>query len=90
MKIGGHESKPDLAKLGTSLLIAAAVIVAVRTARWSTRREDTTSQRDLEDEITHGVFVAGRILGHLLTHKGELFTQQQVAWWLPTEEDEAK
>jgi hypothetical protein len=37
MKVAGHDRKPDWDKLGPSILIATALIVAIRTAKWAAK-----------------------------------------------------
>jgi hypothetical protein len=34
MKVVGNERRPDWPKLGPSIIIATALIVAIRTAKW--------------------------------------------------------
>jgi hypothetical protein len=46
LEVGGYTPKPDWPKLGPSLLIATALIVAIRTAKWPARRDDHASDRD--------------------------------------------
>jgi len=45
--VGGYTQKPDWPKLGTSLLIATALIVAIRTAKWPTYGDCAWSDFDL-------------------------------------------
>ena len=51
MKIGGYDNITDWPKIGPSLLIATCLIVAIRTANWSTSHDPATSNIELEKEI---------------------------------------
>jgi hypothetical protein len=48
LKIGGFEDKPDWPKMGLSLLIATSLILAIRTAKWAARSDNTASNMDIE------------------------------------------
>ena len=90
MKVAGYNKEPDWVKLGPSLLIASCVILAIRTAKWSTRGEDTTAQQDLQVEVDHAITLAGRVLSTLLARKEHLFPSKDVPWYVPSENDEPK
>ena len=52
LDIGGYEQRPDWPKMGPSLLIAACLVLAIRTAKWPPQSTGgTTSDRDLEAEV---------------------------------------
>ena len=60
LDIGGYDQRPDWPKMGPSLLIAACIILAVRTAKWPVRfAKTTTSDRELDVEIENAVHLAG-------------------------------
>ena len=45
MKVVGNERRPDWPKLGPSIIIATALIVAIRTAKWAAKSSrDANSQ----------------------------------------------
>ena len=90
LDIGGYEQKPDWPKMGPSLLIAACVILAIRTAKWSTKLTGTASDRDLDDEADHAIHVAGRVLSRLVAHHEDIFPSRREAWFVPSGEDSPK
>jgi hypothetical protein len=48
IEVGGHHERIDLPKLGPSLLIASALILAIRTARWTATHDVRLSNKELE------------------------------------------
>jgi hypothetical protein len=90
LKIGGYNDEPNWPKMGPSLLIATCLIVAIRTAKWAARSDNTASNMDLEKEIDHAAFLAGRVLAKLVARNPSLFPQAQKAWYQPDGEDEPK
>ena len=56
MEVGGYNDVPDWPKMGPSLLIATALIVAIRTAKWSATIDARNSNCELDKEID---FAAG-------------------------------
>ncbi len=90
MHVGGYNKKPDYPRLGPSLLIAASVILAIRTAKWGARQEGTASDRDLDKEVEHAITLANLVLTALLQKKASLFPSQDVPWYVATEEDVPK
>lgn len=90
LDIGGYTEKPDWPKLGPSLLIATCLIVAIRTARWPARQEDTTSDRELDVEIEHAARVAGRVLARLMRMNEAFFPQRKEPWFMPDGGDQPK
>ena len=63
-------------KLGLSLRVASCVILAIRTAKWAARSGGTHSQRDLDTEVDHAIFVADRMLSNPAQSKESLFPQK--------------
>ncbi|HEY3742464.1 MAG TPA: hypothetical protein VGL53_21595 [Bryobacteraceae bacterium] len=84
----GHTAKSDWPKLGPSLLIATRLIVAIRTAKWPARRDDHTSDRELDVEIEHAAKVAGRVLARLLRMHEARFPQRKEPWFKPDGSDQ--
>jgi hypothetical protein len=90
LKIGGFEDKPDWPKMGPSLLIATSLILAIRTARWAARSDNTASNMDLENEIDHAAHLPGRVLAKLVARNPSLFPQAKKAWYQPDGQDEPR
>ncbi len=51
LEVGGYHDRPDWPKMGPSLLIATALIVAIRTAKWPARCDTSLNGAELNDEI---------------------------------------
>ena len=90
MRVAGHDQVVDYSKLGTGLLIAACVVLAVRTARWPAMHDGKTSERDLDVEVEHAIHLARRVLDKLLSHQAGMFPQRNQPWYEPTGEDQPK
>jgi hypothetical protein len=90
LDIGGYEQKPDWPKMGPSLLIAACLILAVRTAKWPPRSVGTESDRDLDVEVENAIRLAGRVFASLVSHRQSIFPQKREPWFVPNDEDVAK
>ena len=91
LDIGGYDQKPDWPKMGPSLLIAACVVLAIRTARWPARASGgTMSDRDLEVEIEHAIHLPDRVLSYLVAHRPSIFPQKPEPWFVPNDEDVPK
>ena len=43
LEVGGYNDRPDWPKLGPSLLIASALILAIRTAKWPAAHDERLS-----------------------------------------------
>ncbi len=80
MKVSGFERKTDWPKLGPSLLIATALIVAIRTAKWAARPAGDAQLSDVDPKLDQEVSFAARIsirVMHELLHKhASLFPQK--------------
>ena len=59
MQVIGHNTGPDWPKLGPSLLIATALVVAVRTARWAAKAPGE-GFADVDAELDREVAFAAR------------------------------
>lgn len=90
LKITGFEDSPDWPKMGPSLLIATCLILAIRTAKWAARSDNPASNVDLEKEIEHAAYLAGRVLAKLVARNPSLFPQVKKAWYQPDGEDGPK
>jgi hypothetical protein len=80
MRVAGHQRKPDWPRLGPSILIATALIVAIRTAKWAAKAAGDPLIPDVDHELDKEVSFAARIsirIMHELLHKHEgLFPQK--------------
>jgi hypothetical protein len=79
MRVVGHERKPDWPKLGPSIIIATALIVAIRTAKWVASASGDTSVSDvdlaLDKEVSFAVRISVRVMHELLRKHASLFPQ---------------
>lgn len=87
----GHDRSPDWPKLGPSILIATALIVAIRTAKWTTNPgpgdhglSDTDVELDKEVQFARRISV--RVMNELLRTHEDLFPQKLTPRWEPTDE----
>jgi len=94
MKVTGHERRTDWPKLGPSVLIATALIVAIRTAKWAANGEDDPRFSDvdveLDKEVRFAARVSIRVMHQLLKRHESLFPQKLVPTWEATDEDVPK
>jgi hypothetical protein len=91
LKIGGFEDHPDWPKMGPSLLIATCLILAIRTAKWAARSSDSTAaNQDLETEIEHAAYLAGRTFAHLISKNPSIFPNAKKPWFVADDEDHPK
>lgn len=90
MEVGGYTKQPDWVKLGPSLLVAASLVLAIRTAKWTTNSCETSSSPEWEVEVDRSVQIARRVLSHLLAHSAQLFPSKDVPWHQPGEDEAPK
>jgi hypothetical protein len=90
LDVGGFTRSPDWPKLGPSLVIATALIVAIRTARWPLDGADASNDFKVKDEIEWAARLARRILGGLVTHHPDLFPHRAEPWFVPNDQDTPK
>ena len=90
VKIGGFEDPTDWPKMGPSLLIATCLILAIRTARWAARSDPTASNMDLEKEIDHAAYLAGRVFAKLVARNPSIFPNAKKPWFQPDGEDQPR
>ena len=87
MKVAGYEQRPDYTRMGPSLLIASALILAIRTARWPAALDENLVSPELDQEIDYAILLATRTLSRLLKQKGSMFASRQEARYAPEEDD---
>jgi hypothetical protein len=80
MDIGGYKREPDFNKLGPTLVIASSLVLAIRTAKWKTQSCETASAVEWDAEVDRSVWIARRVLSHLLAKSPDLFQQKNVPW----------
>ncbi len=85
MKVCGYEVRPDFSRMGTSVLIASALILAVRTARWPAAPHENLVSPELDLEIDYAVLLAMRVLARLLREKESMFPSRKEARYAPGE-----
>jgi len=86
IEVGGYHGRVDLPKLGPSLLIASALILAIRTARWPPDYDAHLSNKSLEKEIEFAIGLANSVLSKLLTKHESIFPQRKEPWYQATDE----
>ncbi len=84
----GYTKEVDYTRLGGALLVAACVILAVRTARWSIRSAGTESDTELEGEVAHAAHLAHRMLCHLVSKSREMFPVTRVPWYVAKDDED--
>ena len=82
MKVVGHERRTDWPKLGPSILIATALIVAIRTAKWAAKASGDSRLSDadveLDKEVSFAARISIRVMHELLRKHEGLFPQRSV------------
>ena len=82
MKVVGNERRPDWSKLGPSIIIATALIVAIRTAIWVARSSADAQFSDvdveLDKEVSFAARISIRVMHELLRRHESLFPQRTV------------
>ena len=82
MKVAGNERRPDWPKLGPSIIIATALIVAIRTAKWvaksSTDAQFSDVDVELDKEVSFAARISIRVMHELLRRHESLFPQRVV------------
>lgn len=91
MKVAGHNKVTDWPKLGPSLLIATALIVAIRTAKWAATASPDAKLSDVDQELDvevgFAIRITDRVLSALLHKKHGMFPQRLEALYEATEDD---
>jgi hypothetical protein len=82
MKVVGNERRPDWPKLGPSIIIATALIVAIRTAKWVAKSSADSQFSDvdveLDKEVSFAASISLRVMHELLRRHESLFPQRVV------------
>ena len=90
-KVMGYRVRTDWPKLGPSLMIATALVLAIRTAKWPTRKpiEDGLSDVDvdLDAEVAFSIRLTKRVFDALLHKHEALFPQVREPIHEPLDED---
>ncbi len=89
-EIGGYNVTTDWPKLGPSLLIATALVLAIRTAKWPATFDKTTANPELDREIEYATFLASRVMSSLVSRREGLFPQKKTPWYQPSDEEVPK
>ena len=76
-----HQSSPgqpslDPSRLGPALLVAASLILAIRTARWPREQLQSSSNPEWQAELEQSITLAHRIFAHLDAKSPFLFRRQ--------------
>jgi hypothetical protein len=87
MKVAGYDQRPDFSRMGLSLLIASALILAIRTARWPATLDESLVSPELDQEIDYAVLLASRTLSRLLKQKESMFPSRKEPRYTPGEEE---
>lgn len=94
VKVVGYERKTDWPKLGPSILIATALIVAIRTAKWAAKAAGDGQLSDidpkLDEEVSFAARISIRVMHELLRRHEGLFPQKLEPIYEPTDEDVPK
>lgn len=90
MRIGGYNKQVDFERLGGALVLAASVILAIRTAKKESLRHVDVSNRDWEEEVDHALKLAHMLMAHATARYPQSFRQKDVPWYVPEEEDQPK
>jgi hypothetical protein len=78
----------DWPKLAASVLIATALMVAIRTAKWSATTDARTSNSELDKEIDFAAHLARRVLSAVIKLSPSIFPNRKQPWYKATSEDQ--
>ena len=82
MKVVGNDRRPDWPKLGPSIIIATALIVSIRTAKWAAKASGDAQFSDvdveLDKEVSFAARISIRVMHELLRRHESLFPQKNV------------
>lgn len=85
--IGGIRKEVDDRKLGPPLLIAASLVLAIRTARWSATHSDGLADVDWQNEVEHSARIVKAMLTHVTARFPDLFCTRDIPWYQATDDD---
>ena len=90
MQVIGNERRPDWPKLGPALMIATALIVAIRTARWAAKSVGGAEYADvdveLDKEVSFAVRISVRVMHELVRTHASLFPEKVHPVYAPDED----
>jgi hypothetical protein len=93
MKVVGNERRPDWPKLGPSMIIATALIVAIRTAKWvaesSADAQFSDVDLELDKEVSFAARISIRVMHELLRRHESLFPQRVVPMYESGSEEDS-
>jgi hypothetical protein len=89
-QIGGYRREVDPQKLGPALLIASSLVLAIRTAKWSSTHSNGLASVEWDAEVQHSVRLAKIVLSHLTACCPELFSMKDVPWYVAGDKDVPK
>jgi hypothetical protein len=87
MKVTGYDQRPDFSRMGPTLLIASALILAVRTAKWPAALDESLVSPELDQEIDYAILLATRTLSCLLRHKESMFPSRKEPRYAPDDDE---
>ncbi len=90
LEVGGYNERPDWPKLGPSMLIATALVLAIRTAKGPARHNEKLSNSDLDAEIDYSISLVSAVLLKLVARKTTMFPHRREPWYQPDDEDVPK
>lgn len=80
--------------MGPSVLIATALIVAIRTAKWAAQSPESNKFSDvdpeLDKEVRFAARVSMRVMHELLDKHAAMFPQKVTPVWEPTDDEVPK
>ena len=86
VKVGGHNRQVDFERLGPSLVIAASLVLAIRTAKKAVPGAQF-SKADWDKEIDDAVEVAHMVLTKAIQKHPGVFQHKSVPWFMPDDQD---
>jgi hypothetical protein len=87
MKATGFDQRPDFSRMGLTLVVASALILGIRTARWPPTLDENVVSPELDQEIDYAILLATRTLSRLLKQKESMFPSRREPSYAPGEED---
>ncbi|MGB0125189.1 MAG: hypothetical protein WA419_17310 [Silvibacterium sp.] len=89
MGVLGYERSPDWPKLGPSMMIATAMVVAIRTAKWATLTPVSDVDPDLDKEVDFAMRITSRVMDSLLQKNPGLFPEKKIPIHEPDDDSPA-
>jgi hypothetical protein len=86
LDIGGYEQRPDWPKMGPSLLIAACLVLAIRTAKWPPRSTGAPPQT-VRGDRERGASGGPSLECALVSHHETIFPRKKAPWFVANGED---